>query len=215
MATAASSYLNRSTPGIYITEKDAFGTSIVGVATAVPIFIGYTEFAGDPQTGKSLYNTPYQISSMTEFNTYFGGPAVQGYSVSQMPPPATPSGSGSVAAVPTPSFVADYTTADPSGSQGASGAGMAVKPTGFMLAPTALPDEPNQFNLYWQMRLFFANGGGDCFIVSVGSYWANEFPTSKPDPVPDDWFAGSIAAGDPSTPGDAGLLVGLNAASYA
>ncbi|MEJ2407878.1 MAG: phage tail sheath C-terminal domain-containing protein [Novosphingobium sp.] len=152
---------------------------------------------------------------MTEFNTYFGGPAVQGYSVSQMPPPATPSGSGSVAAVPTPSFVADYTTADPSGSQGASGAGMAVKPTGFMLAPTALPDEPNQFNLYWQMRLFFANGGGDCFIVSVGSYWANEFPTSKPDPVPDDWFAGSIAAGDPSTPGDAGLLVGLNAASYA
>ena len=41
----------RSTPGVYVTEADAFGSSIVGVSTAVPIFVGYTEFAGDPVTG--------------------------------------------------------------------------------------------------------------------------------------------------------------------
>ena len=217
---ATSSYLNRSTPGVYITEIDAFGTSIVGVATAVPVFIGYTQFAGDPTSGQALYNTPVQISSLTEFTTYFGGPAVQGYSVAVTPPAPTPasgaapSGSGSAAAAPTPSFVANYTTAPP-GSPGPSGAAFAVAPTGFTLAPTGLAGEANQFNLYWQMRLFFANGGGNCYVVSVGSYWENQFPTTIPDPVPDDWFAGSIAVGDPSTPGDAGLLVGLNAASYA
>ena len=61
---ATSSYLNRQTPGVYITEIDAFGNSIVGVQTAVPIFIGYTEFAGDPTTGAALYGVPTAISSM-------------------------------------------------------------------------------------------------------------------------------------------------------
>ncbi len=215
MATATSSYLNRSTPGVYITEIDAFGSSIVGVATAVPIFIGYTEFAGDPTSGQSLYNTPVAISSMTEFTTYFGGAAVQNYTITQTPPPPTPASGGTPTPAPVPSFYANFTTAAPSGSPAPSGAGMTVASTGFTLASTALPNEPNQFNLYWQMRLFFANGGGNCYVVSVGSYWANQFPTALPDPVPADWFPGSIATGDPSTPGDAGLLVGINAASYA
>lgn len=215
MARATSSYLNRSTPGIYITEIDAFGSSIVGVATAVPIFIGYTEFAGDPTTGQSLYNTPFAISSMTDFTTYFGGAAVQNYTITQTPPPPTPVSGGTLTPAPVPSFYANFTTAAPSGSPGASGAGMTVASTGFTLASTALPNEPNQFNLYWQMRLFFANGGGNCYVVSVGSYWANQFPTALPDPVPAYWFPGSIATGDPSTPGDAGLLAGINAASYA
>lgn len=210
---ATSSYLNRSTPGVYITEKEAFGTSMVGVATAVPIFIGYTEFAGDPTSGQSLYNTPVQISSMTEFTTYFGGAAVQNYAVTPTPPAPTPasgaapSGSGSTAVAPANSFVADFTSAAASGSPGPSGAAMPVTSTGFTLQPTALPNEPNQFNLYWQMRLFFANGGSDCYVVSVGSYWANELPVTLPDPVPDTWFAGSISAET--------LQTGLTAAGYA
>ena len=35
----------RRTPGVYITELAAFPPSIVGVQTAVPAFIGYTEKA--------------------------------------------------------------------------------------------------------------------------------------------------------------------------
>lgn len=33
------------TPGVYIQEKNAFGTSVVEVETAIPAFIGYTEKA--------------------------------------------------------------------------------------------------------------------------------------------------------------------------
>ena len=214
--TVSSSYLNRSTPGVYINEIDAFGSSIVGVATAVPIFIGYTQFAGDPVTGQPLYNQPVSISSMIEFTTYFGGPAPQGFVVSAIATPPQPS-SGSVATPPTPSFVANFTTANANGSSGPSGGpGYAVAPTPFLLASTALPDEPSQFMLYWQMRLFFANGGSQCFVVSVGSYWTNELPTSATNPVPAAWMPNVIAAGNPSAdPPEGGLLVGLNAAGYA
>lgn len=214
MATATGSYLNRTTPGVYITEIDAFGSSIVGVATAVPVFIGYTQFAGNPTTGESLYNTPVQISSMAEFTSYFGGAAPQPYQVTPVAPAPTPSGSGSgqVATTTPPSFTANYTTGGVSGSPPPSGGGnYTVTPTGFLLQPD--PNEP-QFNLYWQMRLFFANGGGSCFIVSVGSYWSNEYPTAAVTPVPASWFAGAIELGayDGSS---AGLLAGLGAAQYA
>lgn len=88
-----------------------------------------------------------------------------------------------------------------------SGAAATAVPTPFILAPTVDAAGPNQFNLYWQMRLFFANGGGNCYVVSVGSYWANELPVTMPDPVPDTWFPGSITASD--------LEAGITAAGYA
>jgi len=59
------------TPGVYIVEKDAFPNSIVEVPTAVPAFIGYTEKAD--AGGKSLLNKPTRLSSLSEFETYFGG----------------------------------------------------------------------------------------------------------------------------------------------
>jgi phage tail sheath protein FI len=58
------------TPGVYIVEKNAFPNSVVEVATAVPAFIGYTERADNQ--GRSLLNTPWRISSMSEFITYYG-----------------------------------------------------------------------------------------------------------------------------------------------
>ena len=215
MSTTVSTYLNRTTPGVYITEIAAFGSSIVGVPTAVPIFIGYTQFAGNPTTGASLYNTPVQISSMTEFSQYFGGAAPQNFTVAPIsnanPPSSTSSGSstsstsgGSTPA--TPAFSAGFTTLN--------GSAYSVATTGFSLQSTALPNEPNQFNLYWTMQMFFANGGGQCFVVSVGSYWEGELPTSAPNPVPATWIPGVIAAGSLS-PLENGLLVGLNAAGYA
>ena len=59
------------TPGVYIVEKNAFPNSVVEVATAVPAFIGYTEKALNGN--KSLTNTPWRISSMAEYHSYFGG----------------------------------------------------------------------------------------------------------------------------------------------
>jgi phage tail sheath protein FI len=217
MATATSKYLNRSTPNVYITEIDAFGTSIVGVPTGVPVFIGYTQFAGDPVSGKSLYNQPVQISSMTEYANYFGGPAVQPFSISPVTPPATPNSSSTpatsaVAVQQTPDFYAAV-SAPAAGSTAPSGAALpAVDVKGFMLTPMA---NTPQFNLYWQMRLFFANGGGNCYIVSAGSYWSGAFPVSANDPVTQTTPDNGIILGDTTNPTSGGLYNALNAAGYA
>ncbi|MBR4624660.1 MAG: phage tail sheath family protein, partial [Alphaproteobacteria bacterium] len=53
------------TPGVYIKEKNAFGTSVVEVETAVPAFIGYTEKALNGT--ENLTGKPWKISSMAEF----------------------------------------------------------------------------------------------------------------------------------------------------
>lgn len=165
---ATSSYLNRQTSDVYVTEIGAFGNSVVGVATAVPVFIGYTEFAGDPVTGKALYNTPIAISSMSEFSSYFGGAAPLDFTVAL------------AAGTTAPTFTAYY-----------SPDGGAPVMQGFVLAPVA--DQP-RFTLYWQMQLFFANGGGNCYVVSVGSYWSNQLPTAAANPS--GWLPGAIAEAD-------------------
>lgn len=65
------------TPGVYIKEKNAFGNSVVEAETAIPAFIGITEKA---QNGDdSLIGKPWKITSMTEFNNYFGGAPVAGF----------------------------------------------------------------------------------------------------------------------------------------
>ena len=71
------------TPGVYIVEKNAFPNSVVEVATAVPAFVGYTEHASD--SGKTLTNTAYRISSMAEFERYFGGPPPASFEVKAAP----------------------------------------------------------------------------------------------------------------------------------
>ena len=58
------------TPGVYVTEEDAFPPSIVGVQTAVPAFIGYTEFA--EIGGKPCYLKPQKIASFAEYVSIYG-----------------------------------------------------------------------------------------------------------------------------------------------
>ncbi len=111
------------TPGVYIREENAFPNSVVEVATAVPAFIGYTEKAKAGK--KSLANTPTRISSLAEYEMYYGGP---------------------------PDTV--YTFAAP-GDNG---------------EPFKVTAKAARYLLYYSMRLFFDNGGGPCYIVSVGSY---------------------------------------------
>ncbi|GGK01558.1 phage tail sheath family protein [Parabacteroides faecis] len=68
------------TPGVYIVEKNAFPNSVVPVATAVPAFIGHTQIAMNGT--KSLLNVPFRITSMLEYNKYFGGGPQPEYSLS-------------------------------------------------------------------------------------------------------------------------------------
>lgn len=117
------------TPGVYIVEKNAFPNSVVEVATAVPVFIGYTEKAANGN--KSLLNQPWRITSMAEFRNYFGN-------------------------APLPKFaIEENETA--ANSLLFNGKYYAVK-------------RQDAFTLYYNMLLFYANGGGPCYIVSAGNY---------------------------------------------
>jgi hypothetical protein len=196
---ASSRYLNRSTPGVYITEIEAFGSSIVGVATSVPIFIGYTQFAGDPQTGSGLYMKPTAISSMTEFLTYFGGAAPPvAYNVA--PAPAAPP-AGTPPPPPDPAAPVALATfnANVTGTDGT----VAMTSVNLNVAGSAAV---MRFMLYNQMRLFFANGGNSCFIVSVGSYWDGQFPVARPAST-DGWNLRGVSGDD--------LVDGIKAAQFA
>jgi hypothetical protein len=119
-----------ATPGVYIEEKSAFPSSAVQVATAVPAFIGYTEFA--IRDSKSLINAPTRITSLSEFHQFFGAGPTTTFAVAE------------------------------------------DDEKGFSLEL----DKDSQYNLYRSMRLFFANGGSICYIVSVGNY---ESPISAKD----------------------------------
>ena len=52
------------TPGVYVEELSSFPPSVADVATAVPVFIGFTE--------NGEVNKPVRISSMLEYETKFG-----------------------------------------------------------------------------------------------------------------------------------------------
>ena len=115
------------TPGVYIEEIPHLPPSIASVPTAVPAFIGYTETAQN-KAAKDLINTPWPISSITEYQLYFGT--------------ASPETSIQV-------------TIDSSQNPVDIEASVAT---------------PSHYLMYYSMQMYFANGGGDCYVVSVGDY---------------------------------------------
>ena len=60
-----------NSPGIYIEEISSQVPSIKSVATAIPVFIGYTQKAHLKETGDLLY-IPFRIASVAEYEYYFG-----------------------------------------------------------------------------------------------------------------------------------------------
>ncbi|MEX2518098.1 MAG: phage tail sheath C-terminal domain-containing protein [Paracoccaceae bacterium] len=125
------------TPGVYIEEISAFPNSVVGVATAVPAFIGYTEKA---QNGRL---NPSRITSLGEFTHYFGGAPAPVFTLGfrEKGEPLDPLQGATIKA------------------PGGGGGGLIDLKR---LTPA--------FALYDSMRLFFSNGGGACYVVSVGGY---------------------------------------------
>lgn len=135
----------KKTPGVYIVEKNAFPNSVVEVPTAVPAFIGYTQKALNGT--KSLHKKPWRISSMLEYQTYFGfGPDLK-YGIEAVEDPKT--------------SPYDFKLAESNEAKD----GISMK--AFALT---VPNAKKEFLLYNSMRHFFANGGGPCYIVSVGDY---------------------------------------------
>jgi phage tail sheath protein FI len=116
------------TPGVYVNEIPLFPPSVAQVATAIPAFIGYTKIAIDK--AKDLTLVPKRITSMVEYETYFGK-------------------------------ANDETiTVDIDGDFDAN-------PSAVTIIPPTAPELT--YRMYYAMRMYFANGGGPCYIVSVGS----------------------------------------------
>ena len=143
---------NIQSPGVYINEINAFPNSVVGVSTAVPAFIGYT-----PQAlyeDRSYLNMAQKISSFAEFQ------AIYCY-----PDPSAP-------ASPTKQYSPQYYLV-PRKSEPTLGNYMMLNGVYYSLVP-----DPNTiYYLYNSIQLFYQNGGGDAYIVSVGTYGA---PSGNP-----------------------------------
>ncbi|MFT6216383.1 MAG: phage tail sheath protein FI [Roseivirga sp.] len=141
----ALSPLATQTPGVYIDEVNAFPNSVVEVATAVPAFIGYTPQAS--YEGKSYLNTPVKITSFQEFQAFFMYP--------NPPAPASPASQYS------PQYYVQAQSTVPT-----IGAHYNINGQTF----TVNPDPSTIYYFYNSIRLFYENGGGTAYIVSVGSY---------------------------------------------
>lgn len=116
------------TPGVYIEEIPKLPPSIAQVETAIPAFIGYTQKAED-ERGTDLKNEPKRISSMFEYERFFGVPAPE--------------------------------------------KNLQVLIKEQVNAPTLIQasiGERSKYLMYYALQMFFANGGGPCWIVSVGDY---------------------------------------------
>ncbi len=131
------------TPGVYIVEKDAFPSSVVEVATAVPAFIGYTEMIAD--NGKSLVNKPRRLSSLTEFEKFFGGAPKLSFTLSTEKTDPVPDD-------PVPAGPTDPVASLKDGTK-------------YYLSRIG-----KRYHLYYSMKSFFQNGGGPCYVVTVGEY---------------------------------------------
>ncbi len=139
-------------PGVYINEVNAFGNSVVPVATAVPAFIGYTPQA--MYEGKSYTNVPTKISSFSDFQAIFC-----------LPNPPAP-------ADPAKQYSPQYYLVEEK-TQPEKGDYIMVAGSFYSIVP-----DPNTiYYLYNSIRLFYENGGGDAYIISVGSYGD---PSGKP-----------------------------------
>ena len=119
------------TPGVYVEEISKFPPSVAQVETAIPAFIGYTEKA--IEKGESVTNVPTRITSMLEYETYFGG--------------AKPESTITV-------------TINDTLVNGALERSIKANQ----------PSAPSPYKMYYSLQMYFANGGGPCYIVSVNDY---------------------------------------------
>jgi phage tail sheath protein FI len=116
------------TPGVYVEEISTMPPSVAEVETAIPAFIGFTE--------RGILNIPKKITSLKEYQDYFGGADPQKGITVIMDNEADPND-----ATKTIETVVDVVVKTPSKNV-----------------------------MYYALQLYYANGGGPCFIVPAGTY---------------------------------------------
>ncbi len=136
-----------NTPGVYVEEISKFPPSVAQVETAIPAFIGYTEkvvvkgIIRPPVAGVASSLVPVRIKSMVDYEASFGGPFQETFTVV-----LKDDNQGKT----------DPVTNEPLPSKWVMDQG---------------PAEPELFyRMYYSLQMYFANGGGPCYIISVGNY---------------------------------------------
>ena len=129
------------TPGVYVEEVSTFPPAVAEVETAIPAFIGYTQKA--VKNGAKITD-PLKINSLKEYEDYFG---------------KAPKTNGLVTLKVTEDTLVLKDPAVPD----------KFKPhVGYKVETVAVPNKIAFNNMYYSLQMFFANGGGPCYIVSVG-----------------------------------------------
>ena len=130
-----------SKPVIPLPADVAGPPAVPPVATAVPAFIGYTQRADDGH-GRSFVGTPVRITSLAQFLAFFAGPDAASA-------PARP----------------QYTLT-PQATPPKVGPQLYIGAQCFAV----LPDPGTLYHLHRSVALFYANGGGEAWIVSAGPF---------------------------------------------
>ena len=137
------------TPGVYINEIPSFPPSVAQVATAIPAFIGYTSIAKDADGIDLPGITPTKIYSVKEYEQYFGYPENETTITVNVTRTTNASAPSSPPATPPPPVKT-----------------LSIKANAAIATPSV-------HNMYYAVRLYFDNGGGPCYIVSVGKTAGN------------------------------------------
>lgn len=130
------------TPGVYIEEIPHSYPGIVQAETAIPVFIGYTEKAGEEGAvlpseiiDGTTVTLPKRITSLAEYEQYFGR---------DLPRPITVQ------------IDETYT----------AGSRLLKSPLLKRSIAVTVSSVPTMYN---HMQVYFYNGGDNCFIISVGN----------------------------------------------
>lgn len=123
---------NFNTPGAYVIEKNSLPMSVSQVATAIPVFIGYTKVL----SSETLHFTPTRITSLLEYVEKFGAAPPQDFNINLQEIESSDA---------TPKVISREFTLH-----------------------TAV-DMPSHL-LYYSLMMYFANGGGPCYVLSVNDY---------------------------------------------
>lgn len=127
-------YNHLTTPGVYIKKEEQADRSPRSVASAIPVFIGYTEKIH--HQGNDIRFKAIKIDSLSDYINIFGRGAQRTYTLLNH----------DLKNITVPQIKADPNTS---------------------------------FILFESLRLYFLNGGGTCYIISVGSHHESELKSSK------------------------------------
>jgi uncharacterized protein len=126
------------TPGVYVEEISTLPPSVAEVETAIPAFIGFTQ--------KGILNTPKRISSLKEYEDFFGG------------------------ADPEKGISIILEQRDKDGEQLTNDDLKDPLVKKFDYLTDVLVKKHSNNVIYYALQLYYANGGGPCYIISAGTY---------------------------------------------